>query len=73
MFSTLCCFLSSSFYRSGPVNPTWLSSGHIEEIQFVFGWSFDQEILKYKHELTEDEKVLSAQMMTMWTNFAKTG
>ncbi|XP_063952545.1 carboxylesterase 5A-like [Lytechinus pictus] len=64
---------SSSFYRSGPVNPTWLQAGHTEELQFVFGWSFDENILEYKHELTDHEKTLSAQMMKMWTNFAKSG
>ncbi|XP_030828982.1 carboxylesterase 5A [Strongylocentrotus purpuratus] len=64
---------SSSFSRAGPVNPTWLGAGHTEEFQFVFGWSFDENILQYKHELTDDEKMLSAQMMKMWTNFAKSG
>ncbi|XP_072174234.1 carboxylesterase 5A-like [Diadema setosum] len=64
---------SSSFYRVGPVNPSWLRAGHTEEFQFVFGWSFDKDILKFKRELTDEEKALSAKMMRMWTNFAKTG
>lgn len=72
-YNTFSYSSHSSFSRVGPVNPTWLGAGHTEEFQFVFGWSFDENILQYKHELTDDEKTLSAQMMKMWTNFAKSG
>lgn len=64
---------SSSLYREGPVNPSWLGAGHSEEFQFIFGWSFNDDIMKHKHELSDEEKVLSLQMMKMWSNFAKSG
>ena len=59
--------------------PSWLDgdgmANHEDEVPFVFG--FDQEMLDYNfingYNVTRDEMEVSKLMMTMWTNFAKTG
>ena len=59
--------------------PSWLDgegvANHQDEVPFVFG--FDQEMLDYNfingYNVTRDEMEVSKLMMTMWTNFAKSG
>ena len=59
--------------------PSWLvgdgMANHQDEVPFVFG--FDQEMLDYNfvngYNVTRDEMEVSKLMMTMWTNFAKSG
>ena len=63
----------SSYWRVSEVNPTWLGASHAEELPLVLGWPFDENILKYKAQLTDEEKALSYHIIKMWTNFAKTG
>ena len=54
-------------YQSHPW-PHWMGVLHGDEILFMFGDPY-KDGLNY----TEGEKALSRQMMTYWTNFAKTG
>ncbi|XP_072039265.1 acetylcholinesterase-like [Amphiura filiformis] len=53
------------------INPDWLGSGHIEEVQFVFGIPFTR--VKKRMGLSGPEKEFSVKMMRFWTEFAKTG
>ncbi|XP_077996783.1 acetylcholinesterase-like [Glandiceps talaboti] len=51
-------------------NVTWLGASHAEEVPFVFGWHF----LRHMEMTYESREILlSLQVMSMWTNFAKTG
>jgi len=54
-------------YRSNPW-PEWMGVLHGDDIFFVFG-----EPLKRHDNFTDRERALSRQMITYWTNFAKTG
>ena len=59
--------------------PSWLDgegkANHQDDVPFVFG--FDKEMLAYNfvngYNITKDEMKVSKLMMTMWTNFAKSG
>ena len=59
--------------------PTWIDglgkANHEDDVPFVFG--FDPEMLRYNfvngYNVTREEKEVSKLMMTMWTNFAKSG
>ena len=49
-------------------------STHGSELAFVFGVPLQPEIWRHvAHSFTEQEAQLSMQVMTYWTNFAKTG
>ncbi|KAJ8036360.1 Acetylcholinesterase [Holothuria leucospilota] len=48
----------------------WRGAAHAEDIPFVFGCPF---FPNWPHNYTEEEKVLSLDMMRYYTNFAKTG
>ncbi|XP_072038917.1 acetylcholinesterase-like isoform X2 [Amphiura filiformis] len=52
-------------------NPSWLGSGHSEDVPFVFGHPFMR--VKKNMELSGPEKELSVKIMRFWTEFAKTG
>jgi len=54
-------------YQSNPW-PQWTGVLHGDEIFFVFGEPF-----KCRDNFTDNERTLSRQMITYWTNFAKTG
>jgi len=47
--------------------PRWMGVMHGDEIMFVFG-----DALKPSHNYSLEDQQLSRQMMTYWTNFAKT-
>ncbi len=64
---------SISTFQSGEFGPGWLGAGHAEELVFVFGLPFNPpDVISY-HVYTEDELLLSKNMMKYWSNFAKTG
>ncbi|XP_071506844.1 acetylcholinesterase-like [Diadema antillarum] len=52
--------------------PTWIGAGHGEELQYVFGWAFNDLFGRFVGQ-TEEEKTMSLQFMTYWTNFIRTG
>ncbi|CAL1265509.1 unnamed protein product [Larinioides sclopetarius] len=52
---------------SAPWAP-WMGTAHFEETPFVFGYP-----LRYPSNFTESERVLSRQMIEVWTTFAKSG
>jgi len=54
-------------YPSNPW-PDWMGVLHGDEIFFVFGEPF-----KHRDNFTDSDRELSRQMITYWTNFAKTG
>lgn len=48
--------------------PSWTGVLHGDEIAFIFGEPFNKS-----YGYSEEEKQLSREMMTYWSNFAKTG
>ncbi|XP_041483841.1 acetylcholinesterase-like [Lytechinus variegatus] len=67
---------TKSFFQFRDVIPStpWLKAGHGEDLTFVFGFPFIDELYHVRgHNVTEEEKALSIQIMKYWTNFAKTG
>ncbi|XP_041460898.1 acetylcholinesterase-like [Lytechinus variegatus] len=65
----------SYFHVAGlvPFTP-WLGAGHAEELFYVWGGPFiDQLDNVHGQNVTDDEKKLAVDMMRFWTNFAKTG
>jgi carboxylesterase type B len=58
---------SVSIYALYGGGPGWLGSTHAEDISFVFGLPF------IFPSFSDDDRVLSAEVMTFWTTFAKTG
>ena len=59
-------------YGDFPSTP-WLGAGHAEDLLFVFGTPFIEELRGIRNELTDEEKALSVKFMQFWTNFANTG
>ncbi|XP_071492942.1 cholinesterase-like [Diadema antillarum] len=56
-----------------PTTP-WLGAGHAEDITFVWGIPFIDELYHIKgHNMTDEENALSVKFMEFWTNFAKSG
>ena len=52
----------------------WLGAGHAEDLNFVFGVPFIDELYNIKgHNMTDEENALSVKFMEFWTNFAKSG
>lgn len=54
-------------HPNASVLPTWMGAGHGDELPFVFGAPIMEGSL-----VGEKELALSEQIMTYWTNFAKT-
>lgn len=53
---------------------TWLGAGHAEDLLYVWGVPFiDQLDNVHGQNVTDEEKTLAVDMMQFWTNFAKTG
>jgi len=48
--------------------PEWMGVLHADEIFLIFGEPF-----KLHANFTDDERILARQMISYWTNFAKTG
>ena len=61
----------AAFNRS----PTWVSgANHGDELPFVFGFpELMADGMKFRDNVPSNEKQLSTDIMTMWSNFAKTG
>ena len=53
--------------------PKWSSGIHGEELPYIFGAPLVDGVSPFPNKYTAYEKKLSAFMMRMWTNFAKTG
>ncbi|XP_054751133.1 cholinesterase 1-like [Lytechinus pictus] len=67
---------TDSIYKYGDIIPDipWIGAGHGEDLTFVFGYPFIEELKDIMgHTLTDEEKALSVKMMKFWTNFAKSG
>ena len=65
-----------SYFQYGDVIPNtpWVGAGHAEELTFVFGIPFIDELYNIKgHNMTDAENALSVKFMEFWTNFAKSG
>ncbi|XP_071500325.1 acetylcholinesterase-like [Diadema antillarum] len=67
---------SQSILQYGDIVPytPWLGAGHGEDLTFVFGMPFIDELYNIRaHNITAEEKALSVKFMEFWTNFAKSG
>ncbi|XP_071477527.1 LOW QUALITY PROTEIN: cocaine esterase-like [Diadema antillarum] len=67
---------TKSIFQVGDVYPStpWLGAGHSEDLTFVFGMPFIDELYNIKaHNMTAEENALSVKFMEFWTNFAKSG
>ncbi|XP_077979535.1 cholinesterase-like [Glandiceps talaboti] len=51
--------------------PEWAGVPHVDELMYVFGTPFKDRYL-YRN-FTDADEVMSDTIMTLWTNFAKTG
>ncbi|XP_071496957.1 cholinesterase-like [Diadema antillarum] len=61
-------------YRDILPSTPWLKAGHSEDLIYVFGMPFIDELYHVRgHNVTEEEKALSVKIMKAWTNFAKSG
>ncbi|XP_072171007.1 acetylcholinesterase-like [Diadema setosum] len=61
-------------YGDGYPSTPWLGAGHAEELMFVFGMPFIDELYNIRaHNMTAEENALSVKFMEFWTNFAKSG
>ena len=69
-------FWFRSVLQYGEVIPStpWFGAGHGEDVTFVFGYPFIDELYNIRgHNLTDEENALSVKFMEYWTNFAKSG
>ncbi|XP_030856036.1 cholinesterase 1 [Strongylocentrotus purpuratus] len=67
---------ATSYFEIGEIIPftPWLDAGHAEDLIFVFGMPFIEQLAGiHGHNLTDAEKAMSVQVMRYWTNFAKSG
>ena len=53
--------------------PQWSSGVHGDELPYVFGAPLVDGISPFPSRYTKNEKKLSAAVMRLWTNFAKSG
>nr|XP_039272096.1 neuroligin-4, Y-linked-like [Styela clava] len=61
------------FHRAGIDSESeWMDAGHGDELPFVFGYPFysGQDVL-FGYNFTKTDRMISAGIMTYWTNFAK--
>ncbi|XP_041474583.1 acetylcholinesterase-like [Lytechinus variegatus] len=57
-----------------PSGNQWFGAGHGEELAFVWGHPFIDELSNSGgHDLADEENALSVKFMQFWTNFAKSG
>nr|XP_054751993.1 cholinesterase-like [Lytechinus pictus] len=67
---------ATSYAQVGDIVPftPWVNAGHAEELMFVFGMPFIEELADiHGNNMTDEERALSVKIMTMWSNFAKYG
>ncbi|XP_071505733.1 acetylcholinesterase-like [Diadema antillarum] len=67
---------ATSYSQRGDIVPftPWIGAGHGEELMFVFGMPFIEQLRDiHGHTMTDDEKAMSVRVMKFWTNFAKYG
>jgi len=53
--------------------PDYIRADHTDDIQFTFGYPFLPRQLKDGYRFSDEERRLSLQMMTYFTNFARNG
>lgn len=68
----LSVYHNSSVFEYYGVGPGWFRAGHVEDVQYVYGTGFITELLESQPATLED-KQLSVEVMTFWTNFATSG
>uniref|UniRef100_A0A4W5NJX9 Neuroligin 4 X-linked b n=1 Tax=Hucho hucho TaxID=62062 RepID=A0A4W5NJX9_9TELE len=64
-----------SFYHhcQSDVSPAWADSAHGDEVPYVFGLPLIGPTDLFNCNFSKNDVMLSAVVMTYWTNFAKTG
>ncbi|XP_062844301.1 neuroligin-3b [Trichomycterus rosablanca] len=64
-----------AFYHhcQSPMKPAWADSAHGDEIPYVFGIPLVGPTELFPCNFSRNDIMLSAVVMTYWTNFAKTG
>ncbi|XP_037389094.1 neuroligin-3b [Pygocentrus nattereri] len=64
-----------AFYHhcQSPMKPAWADSAHGDEIPYVFGVPLIGPTELFPCNFSRNDIMLSAVVMTYWTNFAKTG
>uniref|UniRef100_A0A3B1JIA6 Neuroligin 3b n=1 Tax=Astyanax mexicanus TaxID=7994 RepID=A0A3B1JIA6_ASTMX len=64
-----------AFYHhcQSPMKPAWADSAHGDEIPYVFGIPLIGPTELFPCNFSRNDIMLSAVVMTYWTNFAKTG
>uniref|UniRef100_A0A4W4FTZ6 Neuroligin 3b n=1 Tax=Electrophorus electricus TaxID=8005 RepID=A0A4W4FTZ6_ELEEL len=64
-----------AFYHhcQSPMKPAWADSAHGDEIPYVFGVPLVGPTELFPCNFSRNDIMLSAVVMTYWTNFAKTG
>ncbi|XP_071941150.1 cholinesterase-like [Antedon mediterranea] len=66
---------SKSVYTlSRRLGPKWLGATHGEDLQYMFGWGFNDAFKsRYGNIQNDEEKTMSVQFMKYWANFANYG
>ncbi|GFR98721.1 carboxylic ester hydrolase [Elysia marginata] len=56
-------------------NPSWVGAVHMDEVKYIFGLDqLNPGIFTTKGKvISQEDKAMSQQMMSLWVNFAKTG
>ncbi|XP_033126573.1 uncharacterized protein LOC117124450 [Anneissia japonica] len=52
---------------------TWLGATHAEDLSYVFGSHFNEHMTQLYGGFTTEDIMLTKNIITYWTNFAKTG
>ncbi|KAH9495504.1 hypothetical protein Btru_013084 [Bulinus truncatus] len=60
-----------SYRRTNSTSPSWVTAVHADELYFVFG-QFNNSLWGPVPP-SQDDLLVSEQMVTLWTNFAKSG
>jgi neuroligin len=64
-----------AFYHhcQSEMKPSWADSAHGDEVPYVFGIPMIGPTELFSCNFSKNDVMLSAVVMTYWTNFAKTG
>lgn len=64
-----------AFYHhcQSEMKPSWADSAHGDEVPYVFGIPMIGPTELFNCNFSKNDVMLSAVVMTYWTNFAKTG
>ncbi|XP_035693610.1 neuroligin-4, X-linked-like isoform X1 [Branchiostoma floridae] len=72
-YETSTYFYTFNHRPSSSPNPPWVEAAHSEDMPFVFGAPLVGLRIYRDSNYTKSEIMLSAAIMTYWTNFAKSG